>query len=96
MRLSSCLLARHGSSFGSIRLGLAGYGVMISPHGLLDLLEVGAILVAGKRERERRECERSWFSMLKVINETLVIIKLIIQGSYSSIYVNSDYDLLHV
>lgn len=50
MRLFSCLLARLSSSFGSLDLGLAGYGVMKSPHGLLDLLEVGAILVAGKTE----------------------------------------------
>lgn len=61
-----CLLGRLGCGGGGggcafLRLGLAGYGVMITPHGLLDLLEVRTVLVSVREERggaERGGCDK--------------------------------------
>lgn len=59
-----CLLGRLGCRGGGcafLRLGLAGYGVMITPHGLLDLLEVRTVLVSVREERggaERGGCDK--------------------------------------
>lgn len=61
-----CLLGRlrcggGGGGCAFLRLGLAGYGVMITPHGLLDLLEVGTVLVSVREERggaETGDCDK--------------------------------------
>lgn len=54
-----CLLGRLGCGGSGgcafLRLGLAGYGVMITPHGLLDLLEVRTVLVSVREEEQREE-----------------------------------------
>lgn len=48
------LLDRLSGGCVSLRLGLVRYGVMVQPHGLLDLLEVWTVLMPGERG-ERRE-----------------------------------------
>lgn len=51
-----CLLVRLSSGCSSLRLGLVRYGVIVQPHGLLNLLEVWTVLMPDDRGERRWTC----------------------------------------
>ena len=76
----SSLLSRLSSGCSSLRRGLVWYGVMVQPHGLLNLLEVWTLLMPDER-RERRMSKTAvwmWFilrqcgKVLRVTDITLL------------------------